>query len=1042
MGTVKHSSRALISICCLIFLQTASAQKLDPLATQKYAIAVGLHRGRLYDRAIEKWKEFLNKHSKDPRVPKALHYLGACQMESGKLTEAIATFRRALKDHPKAELRSATEHNLALTLYKAAKKSKKAQDFKTAAQAFAKVRTADARYSQGECLFDAGDKAGALAAYQSLIKDFPKSDSLPDAYYSVGVLQEELKQYPQALSTFQAFVRKFPKNAYVPECQLRTGQLLLRSKKYPQAAQIFRKVANLRGYQKADRALLMHAHTFEVQKQYPRAGQLYETLRHRFPKSGYLGYSELKAGKCWYHARQHGRAVSAFRRVVALKAPQADEASYWIGFTLLEQNKVQQAVNELQRSITAYPKSSHLPRLVFLRLTGLNRIPKQQKGTIPLLIAFAKKYPKHEHAPRALYLASLTAYNFDDFTTARAQAERFLSRADTKKHELRPSVLLLAGESYRNGTKPDMGKAEAHLQALVKGYPKYENRPRALTRLAECLYLRKEIAQANQILTPILPKLKSPTLKAEAYQLQGRLAMALKNPNGSIVAYQKSIAASPKWQRADETLILLALAYQFQNKTAEQEKTLKRLVTQFPKSDYIPEAHFRLGDLAQSKKNWEVARKEFQSIVTKFPNSSLAPQSLFRVASIQFENGENDKAVTEATTLLTKYPKSDVAPQGLMIRGLAYRQLKKYDLAVKDLTNFLAGKASKEDMIDARYALALCQLGLKKTDQAIASLKELLKAGPSEAQAEQARYELGHAYLATNKTPEALAAFRELATKHPKSRFAAESWFHVGEIHEKANKLAEASQAYSSGLKTARVASRKEKLQYRLGWTQYQQQKYKEAAVVLQAQIKDHPRGALFNDAAYLAGDCLHRTDQSKEAIRLFEHLINGKVKKYLAKALYRSGDCHVNLKQWPQSEKQYQQFLTLFPKHDLRHEARYGLGLSCQNQKKHKEAQAAYRQVIKETTSETAAKSRFMLGEIAFSQEKYKEAIDHFLDTALGYPYKEWKALSYFEAGRCYAEIKQPKRARQMFEELIKRYPKHPRAADAQKLLKNLPSK
>ena len=34
------------------------------------------------------------------------------------------------------------------------------------------------------------------------------------------------------------------------------------------------------------------------------------------------------------------------------------------------------------------------------------------------------------------------------------------------------------------------------------------------------------------------------------------------------------------------------------------------------------------------------------------------------------------------------------------------------------------------------------------------------------------------------------------------------------------------------------------------------------------------------------------------------------------------------------------------------------------------------------------------MIGEIAFRQKKHKDAVEHFLEAALGYPYEEWQAL------------------------------------------------
>ena len=47
------------------------------------------------------------------------------------------------------------------------------------------------------------------------------------------------------------------------------------------------------------------------------------------------------------------------------------------------------------------------------------------------------------------------------------------------------------------------------------------------------------------------------------------------------------------------------------------------------------------------------------------------------------------------------------------------------------------------------------------------------------------------------------------------------------------------------------------------------------------------------------------------------------------------------------------------------------------------------------------------MMGECSFAEKKYSEAVEHFLEAAIGYPYDEWRAMGHFEAGRCFLELK-----------------------------------
>ena len=141
-----------------------------------------------------------------------------------------------------------------------------------------------------------------------------------------------------------------------------------------------------------------------------------------------------------------------------------------------------------------------------------------------------------------------------------------------------------------------------------------------------------------------------------------------------------------------------------------------------------------------------------------------------------------------------------------------------------------------------------------------------------------------------------------------------------------------------------------------------------------------------------------------------------------------------------------YQQLIMNFPNFYAVNESRYGLGLSLQNQNQLEAAKKVYLEVTEKTASPTAAKCRFMLGEIAFAQKKYEEASAHFLEVTVGYPeketYAEWQALAHLESGRCFIVLKKYDLAREELQTVITKYSKHPRVKDAQTLLTGIKDK
>ena len=996
----------------------APEEKTDPAATREYAVAAGLQSKKLFALAARRWQQFIDTYPGDGRLANAYHHLGSCQLHDNQPAKAAQTFRSLIQKFPKFSALDTSYFNLGLALYNVSLASAKAEDFKTAARAFAEVparfakskQAGAALYYQGECLYRANDLQGAIDLYRKVTTDHPGSDMAPDALYALGTTQQELAQDKEAAATFQAFLDKFPKDKLAGECRLRLGMSLAKQKRHAEAARHFEQSAALPGFPLADFALMQQARCAAEQKQLPQAAALYESLPKKFPSSPRAGAAQLAAGKCWYEHNDFPRAETALTSSLNHKFSDAPEAAYWLGLTLVKRNKPAEAV------VGSGPRHCSLSEEHFPDAIDLHAHQRPVRTTCPaqevsaLFADFARKYPKHELTPRALYMASLAALGAHDHSSSQQHAKAFLDQFP--RHELTPEVLFIGGEAWLGAARPGPALAEVLFRRLLGEYPKHKHARQALLRVGLCLYLEKKYPDAINFLTRAAKDLGNPDLLAESQLLIGRCHHEAGQSAQAVAAFQKVLQTKPGWERGDEVLLALAQSLHAQKKINESIEQLKKLQTAYPKSPLQAHALYQLGEIAQEQKKDDEAVSLYEQTIARFPKSEPAALAQHAIGTIWFSKGDYTKALQAFGKLLDAHPAGSLAARARYKRALAYQQLRQFDSASKDFTQFLASKPPLKDALDARYALALCQSGLKLHAQAAATLATLIQEKPDFDRADQVYYEMGHCLLLAKKDKEAGEAFARLVAKAPNSPLAAEGWFRVGEFRESSKQYAEAATAYSSGLKKARDAGLREKLHYRLGWVQVQRGQFALAAQALLAQLDEKPKGELSADATYLAGDSLFRQDQFAKARPLFERLIQAKGKKYHDRSLYRCGACRAGLKEWSASQKCYESLIAEFPKFALLQEAKYGLGWALQNQNKLAEARAIYEQVIKATSTETAAKSRFMIGECAFRQKKYQEAVEHFLECALGYSYPEWQALGYFEAGRCFIELKDTTKA------------------------------
>lgn len=1024
----------------------AQETPLDPAATREYAVAIGLQNKQLYEQALGRWQKFVKAYPADPRVPTAYHHLGTCQLQQKQYKDAVGIYRNLLEKFPKLDTRDAAQLNLGLALYYQGADSRKADDLKEAAKAFAEVpakhpkskHAPTALYYQGEALYQMGNLKEAAAAYRKLAADYPASDLVVDALYALGTSHQELNQDKEASFVFDELVKKFPKDKLAAESRLRLGQSLLKQKRYAEAQQAFGQAAALLEFAYADFALLQQAECLYALGQLPQAAALYEQVPQKFPKSKYAGAALLSSGKSWYRAGKLTEARVSLAKAAAFKSDEAAEAGYWLAQSLLSLKRPAEATAAADEALAANPKGELRSQLLFLKGSAAYELPGQGKQAVALFADLAKKHPESELASRALYMAALAALRGEDYPAAQQHAEAFLTAKQLAKHELLPEVLFLAGESYLNAAKPDAAKAERLYRRLTDEHPKHPQAAMARLRVGTSLYVAKKYDDALAFLTKAVDGLKNETLQAEAHLLMGRCQADLGKTIEAAAAFRKALEAKPGWEHADEARLALAASLRAQKKPVDAADELTRLLKDFPKSVHRPRVLYQLGELAVELGKHDEALKHYAQTVAEQPKGELAELARLGTGAALFGKKDYAKAVQLLSEVLAGQPGGDVALRARYVRGLSYQRLGQHAPAASDLAAFLAAKPVA-DVADARFALALCQAAQNQHAQSAATLAALLQEEPNFPRADQAYYEMAFSLLQDKKSKEADDAFRLLAAKHPDSLLAAEALFRRGDILEEAGQADEAAKAFALGLEKAKPTELREKLRYKLGWCHYRGKRYAEAAEVLQALLKEQPKGALATDASYLAGECLFQQGRAKEALRLFEQVVAVADKKYHARALYRSAACLAELRDWPASQKRYAAVVEQFPKFDLAHEARYGVAWALQNQDKIKEAVEAYTLLTKTTNGEAAAKSRFMIGECAFKEKKYKEAVEHFFEAALGYPYKEWQALSYFEAGRCFIELKDTKRAVEVLQIVVKDHPDHPRAKDAARLIADL---
>ena len=91
----------------------------------------------------------------------------------------------------------------------------------------------------------------------------------------------------------------------------------------------------------------------------------------------------------------------------------------------------------------------------------------------------------------------------------------------------------------------------------------------------------------------------------------------------------------------------------------------QELLTNYPESDYAPDAYFWIAESLAKEKNLPAADAAYAAVVTAYPNSPKAPTALYKRAQLLIEQGNTAQARPLLQQVIDRYPRSDEAERAL-----------------------------------------------------------------------------------------------------------------------------------------------------------------------------------------------------------------------------------------------------------------------------------------------------------------------------------------------------------------------------------------
>ena len=924
-------------------------------------------------------------------------------------------------------------------------------------------------------LFKDASYANAAQEFSRFIAYFPTSARLPEAMQRLGEAYFLDGKYQEAIGACQAFIDKYPNRFNAAAVMRRKAEALLRLKEYTKAGMAFQEVHDaFPGGDYAPQDLLYAGDTFRLGGDLNAAESALRSLISTHPTSRLIHEATYNLGRVLLEANRSEEALAQFRSIAEFSGAteRKPDALLEIGNVALAREDLQEAQRVFLQLRKAFPKttSAETSYLVmarwFVDRGDLQRAAKtyaMARNTLPgnerrqqAVLGLADANRKLGRSADALNLYSqfLKIYPSSPFL---ARAWLGLGRAyadlENDRHALEAFKRLL--EEFPNAdvsvrAYSDMGdiwRKHRTPQKALNAYRTYLDRvgdpgakASALLRIAR---LYEEDLEWYDRAADTYRKLLDTT---PPYASEGQFGLARTfektgQPKLALREYRTYLQKFPGSTRAAEAETRIQYLREFARSESPPD-ALVALLADLPSVAADPEARFRLGRFLYQHRNYRLAAENLEAALAGDPASSYAPQAGYLLAEshlklarkahlgtdLQEARAWQRKGLAALQNVVSQYPQSDWADDaalGVIRQTLvevtpdsarARRMLDAYGKFEQTYPT-----SNRRDTALLRVADAYLLLG--RTDplriaDALAAYRSLQRNFPESPLSAQAAYGIGICQARQKNYIDAEETLRNFFFEFPQNDLADRARFELGRILLEREYYASAAEAFSELLVSPSSLERERSSRALLAECYFRLKNYAGAIRIDRGLLRRGAEPSLLRRLAR----AYQKSGQHEKAVETYAAFLRTFPDAANADSIaFTRAELLSFLNRTPEAIAAFQEFTKKFPKSPLRGEVGRNVGNLLFETGNYEKAFAAYQNLSSSARNESVAGREVLslyrlkrIKDARKSEKKFKKT----------YPNaRSWLALLQVEGGKYHLESGNPKKARGIFENVIKKY-------------------
>lgn len=349
-----------IGLCVLLAWSAPVAAQGAEGERESFELAQRLFDNRDYANAAQEFRRFIAGYPASARLPSARYQLGEAHFLGEQYRQAVEAYDDFLVRYPGRLEADPVMRRKAVALERLSEYAMAGAAFREAHDRFpAGKHAARNLLASGMNFRKANDADAAGKAFGALAVNFPQSDLAAEANFNWGLVLLDAGRPEQALSRFRT-ITAGTDSKWTPDALLQTGKIALAMKDAKKAEAVFGRLR--RAYPRSSAAgasYLAQAAWFESLGNWSRAAEIYGLARNSLPQSEGRQQVVLGLANAWRELGRAAEALALFTEFINVHAagPHLDRAWLGLGRAHADLGQYREAQNAFRRLRELYPES-------------------------------------------------------------------------------------------------------------------------------------------------------------------------------------------------------------------------------------------------------------------------------------------------------------------------------------------------------------------------------------------------------------------------------------------------------------------------------------------------------------------------------------------------------------------------------------------------------------------------------------------------------------------------------------------------------------